>query len=62
MNYSDMSIEELNEYVNKKDALAMCELGQRYRYGKRGADQNYTLAYRMYHKAEKLKNVNRWID
>lgn len=48
-----MTIAELENRLVARDGKAMCELGRRYRYGTDGAEQNYTMAYRMYHKAEK---------
>lgn len=54
MDYRKISLEELEQLAAKKDGQALCELGRRYQFGEGGAEQNYTLAYRMYHKAEKL--------
>lgn len=57
MNYRELTIEELERLISEKDGRAMCELGRRYRFGEFGVERNYTIAYRMYHKAEKL-NMN----
>lgn len=54
MDYKKIAIEELEKLASTKDEQALCELGRRYRFGELGVEQNYTAAYRMYHKAEKL--------
>ena len=61
MDYIGQSVEELERLAAAKDGQALCELGHRYRYGKGGVEQNYTLAYRMYHKAEKLNMKDAFI-
>lgn len=55
MNYLNMTNEELEYRVNNKDGEAICELGERYLYGKNGCSQNYAKAYQMFHKGEKMR-------
>ncbi len=54
MDYINMSNDELEVLVNKKDGEAICELAERYMYGKGGCEKNLTRAYQLLHKGEKL--------
>ena len=53
MNYQSISNEELEKMVANKDGEAICELGERFLYGKNGSPQNLTRAYQLFHKGEK---------
>ena len=50
MNYQSISNEELEKMVANKDGEAICELGERFLYGKNGSPQNLTRAYQLFHK------------
>lgn len=53
MDYQSISNEELEKMVTNKDGEAICELGERFLYGKNGSPQNLTRAYQLFHKGEK---------
>ncbi len=53
MDYQSISNEELEKMVANKDGEAICELGERFFYGKNGSPQNLTRAYQLFHKGEK---------
>ena len=53
MDYQSISNEELEKMVANKDGEAICELGERFLYGKNGSPQNLTRAYQLFHKGEK---------
>lgn len=61
MDYKNLTVEELEKLAVTRDVQALCELGRRYRFGVSGVEQNYTAAYRMYHKAEKLNDKEAFI-
>lgn len=54
MDYTILSKEELEQMSGQKNGEAICELGRRYRFGGGECEKNLTMAYRMYHKAEKM--------
>lgn len=54
MDYSNLSNEELEGLVNKKDGEAICELGERCMYGIRDYEINLTRAAQLFHKGEKM--------
>ena len=54
MDYSNASNEQLEQLVNNKDGDAICELGERCLYGTKGHTQNFTRAYQLFHKGEKM--------
>lgn len=57
MDYKSITTEELEQMVRQKgqkDGEALCELGERYLYGKNGTMANPTKAGRLFEKAEKL--------
>lgn len=54
MDYTKKSNEELEQLVNNKDGEAICELGERCLYGRQGHPVNYTRAYQLFHKGEKM--------
>lgn len=54
MDYQNMSNEELERYVANKDGAAICEMAGRCLAGSKGMQQNYTRAYQLYHKGEKM--------
>lgn len=54
MDYNSAANEELEQMVNAKDGEAICELGERCLYGKGGHEVNYTRAYQLFHKGEKM--------
>lgn len=53
MDYINATDSELEQLVQQKDINAICELGERYLYGKNGHEKQYSLAYKMFHKGEK---------
>lgn len=54
MDYTILSKMELERMSGQKNGEAICELGRRYRFGGRECEKNLTMAYRMYHKAERM--------
>lgn len=57
MDYKSITTEELEQMIRQKgqkDGEALCELGERYLYGKNGTMANPTKAGRLFEKAEKL--------
>lgn len=54
MDYQNMSNEELERYVANKDGTAICEMAERCLTGSKGVQRNYTRAYQLYHKGEKM--------
>lgn len=56
MDYINATDSELEQLVQQKDINAICELGERYLYGKNGHEKQYSLAYKMFHK-EKNKAI-----
>ena len=53
MDYQNASNQELENLVAQKDGDAICELGERFLYGKNGSPKNLTRAYQLFHKGEK---------
>ena len=54
MDYDNATNDELEALVNQKDGDAICELAERYMYGKNGCRKNLTRAYQLLHKGEKM--------
>lgn len=54
MDYRSASREELEHLANSKDGEAVCELGERYLYGRDGREVNVTKAYHLFHKGEEM--------
>lgn len=54
MDYQSMDNEELERYIANKDGEAICEMAERCLAGSKGMQQNYTRAYQLYHKGEKM--------
>lgn len=54
MDYQNMGNEELEKYVANRDGAAICEMAVRCLTGSKGVEQNYTRAYQLYHKGEKM--------
>ena len=62
MDYKSITTEELEQMVRQKgqkDGEALCELGERYLYGKNGTMANPTKAGRLFEKAEKLGTASK---
>lgn len=53
MDYSLKSTDELEKLIRQNDMEAVCELAERFLYGKNGCAVNYNRAYQLLHKAEK---------
>ena len=56
MDYINATDSELEQLVQQKDINAICELGERYLYGKNGHEKQYTLLIRCFTK-EKNKAI-----
>ena len=52
MDYINATDSELEQLVQQKDINAICELGERYLYGKNGHEKQYSLAYQMFRKGD----------
>ena len=55
MNYENISIEELEKLVARRDEEAICEMAYRCREGIKGVNKNLTRAFQLYHKGEKMQ-------